>query len=99
MSLVSTIPALAAADTARRTTLAVGRIVGATTSVAMLLLVRQGRPRSALDAALAGIAVQVVQWIAVWVLEGDPQEAARQGRFTMRLTMHSLIAAAPAGGD
>jgi len=27
------------------------------------------------------------------------EEAARQGRFTMRLTMHSLIAAAPAGGD
>jgi SAM-dependent methyltransferase len=26
------------------------------------------------------------------------EEAARQGRFTMRLTMHSLIAAAPAGG-
>ena len=73
LSLVSTIPALAAADTARRTTLGVGRIVGATTSAAMLLLVRQGRPRSALDAALAGIAVQVVQGIAVWVLEGDPR--------------------------
>ena len=27
------------------------------------------------------------------------EQAARQGRFTMRLTMHSLIAAAPAGGD
>jgi hypothetical protein len=27
------------------------------------------------------------------------EEAARRGRFTMRLTMHSLIAAAPAGGD
>lgn len=27
------------------------------------------------------------------------EAAARQGRFTMRLTMHSLIAAAPAGGD
>ena len=27
------------------------------------------------------------------------EEAARQGRFTMRLTMHSLIAAAPAGGE
>lgn len=27
------------------------------------------------------------------------EEAARQGRFTMRLTMHSLIAAAPPGGD
>lgn len=27
------------------------------------------------------------------------EAAARQGRFTMRLTMHSLVAAAPAGGD
>ena len=27
------------------------------------------------------------------------EEAARQGRFAMRLTMHSVIAAAPAGGD
>ncbi len=27
------------------------------------------------------------------------EEAARQGRFTMRLTMHSVIAAAPPGGD
>ena len=27
------------------------------------------------------------------------EEAARQGRFTMRLTMRSLVAAAPAGGD
>jgi LmbE family N-acetylglucosaminyl deacetylase/SAM-dependent methyltransferase len=27
------------------------------------------------------------------------EEAARQGRFSMRLTMHSLIAAAPAAGD
>lgn len=26
------------------------------------------------------------------------EEAARQGRFSMRLTMHSVIAEAPAGG-
>jgi hypothetical protein len=73
LGLLTTIPALAAADTARRTTLAVGRIVGTTSSAAMLLLVRQGRPRSALDAALAGLAVQVVQGVAVWLLEGDPR--------------------------
>lgn len=73
LGLVTTIPALAAADTARQTTLAIGRIVGATSSAAMLLLVRQGRPRSALDAALAGIAVQVVQGVAIWILEGDPR--------------------------
>ena len=33
-----------------------------------------------------------------WFVE-TVEEAARQGRFTMRLTMHSLIATAPAGGD
>ena len=27
------------------------------------------------------------------------EEAARQGRFTMRLTMHAVIAAAPAGDE
>jgi hypothetical protein len=73
LGIVTTIPALAAADTARQTTLAVGRIVGATSSAAMLLLVRQGRARSALDAALAGIAVQVVQGVAIWMLERDPR--------------------------
>jgi hypothetical protein len=73
LGLVTTIPAPAAADTARQATLAVGRIVGATSSAARLLLVRQGRPRSALDAALAGIAVQVAQGAAVWILEADPR--------------------------
>lgn len=73
LGLVTAIPALAAADTARQTTLAVGRVVGATSSAAMLLLVRQGRPGFSLDAALAGIAAQVVQGVAIWILEGDPR--------------------------
>lgn len=52
-------------------------------------------------AAMAESLVEAGQLAAVevdWFVE-TVEEAARQGRFTMRLTMHSLLAAAPPGGD
>lgn len=52
-------------------------------------------------AVMAESLVEAGQLAAVevdWFVE-TVEEAARQGRFTMRLTMHSLLATAPPGGD
>jgi hypothetical protein len=76
LGIATAIPVLAAASTASQITLGVSRIVLATSSTILVVLVRQGRPRPALDAALAAIAVQVMQGIAVSILKHDPRFVA-----------------------
>jgi hypothetical protein len=71
-NIVTNVVSLVTVHAASQRALRVGQLVGGLGAVAMLLLLRQGRPRPAIDAATVGITASVLVSLVLSVVEGKP---------------------------
>lgn len=76
LNIATNLVSLITAHTASQSAFRVGQLVGGVSGVAMLLFLRQGRPRLSLDAAAVAISVQVLVGIVLSILKSQPSLAA-----------------------
>jgi hypothetical protein len=74
-NIVTNVVSLITANTASQSVFRVGELVGGVSGVAMLLFLRQGRPRLSIDAAAVAITVQVLAGILLSILKSRPSLA------------------------